>query len=120
MPTNLKNFPDKLKHSKYGSPHTVDHIAKRFDETTKRLFRDKRDPQFIPFGSPLDKDLLVGIRSGQLKLTGEEVAGFFEPSIKGENSLIIRSEILNQPQQLWSRPSRPRSKPRPAQLRYSL
>lgn len=62
--------PEKLKNSKYGTPDAVDHITKRFDETTKRLFRDKRDPQFILFGSPLDKDLSVGIRTGQLRLSG--------------------------------------------------
>ena len=61
---------EKLKDSKYGTPEALDHITKRFDETTKRLFRDKGDPQFIPFGSPLDKDSKVGIRNGQLKLTG--------------------------------------------------
>ena len=61
---------EKLKNSKYGTPDTLDHITKRFDETTKRLFRDKNDLQYIPFGSPLDKDLKVGIRGGQLKLTG--------------------------------------------------
>lgn len=83
---------EKLKHSKYGTPDTVDHIAKRFDETTKRLFRDKKDPQFIPFGSPLDKDLSVGIRSGQLKLTGEEVADLFEPSIQAV-VYAIRAQI---------------------------
>ncbi|KAF7799778.1 hypothetical protein EIP86_011020 [Pleurotus ostreatoroseus] len=58
------------------------HIAKRFDETTKRLFRDNKELQFVPFGSPLDKDLTVGIRGGQLKLTGDEVAALFEPSIE--------------------------------------
>jgi hypothetical protein len=61
---------EKLKNSKYGTADALDHITKRFDETTKRLFRDKKDVQYIPFGSPLDKDTVVGIRSGQLKLTG--------------------------------------------------
>lgn len=61
---------DKLRTSKYGSPDSLDHITKRFDETTKRLFRDNKELQFVPFGSPLDKDLPVGIRGGQLKLTG--------------------------------------------------
>ena len=61
---------EKLRNSRYGAPETLDHITKRFDETTKRLFRDKNDAQYIPFGSPLDKDSKVGIRSGQLKLTG--------------------------------------------------
>lgn len=63
-------YLEKLKNSKYGTSDAVDHITKRFDETTKRLFRDQRDPQFILFGSPLDKDLSVGIRNGQLRLSG--------------------------------------------------
>jgi len=45
----------KLKSSKYGTPAALDHITQRFDETTKRLFRERKDLQFIPFGSPLDK-----------------------------------------------------------------
>ncbi|KAF7312389.1 hypothetical protein MIND_00252200 [Mycena indigotica] len=73
---------EKLKHSKYGSPEAVEHITKRFDETTKRLFRDDQSLQFISFGSPLDKDSSVGIRGGKLKLTGEEVRDLFEPSIE--------------------------------------
>ncbi|KNZ73886.1 Heat shock 70 kDa protein 12A [Termitomyces sp. J132] len=72
---------EKLRDSKYGTPAALDHITQRFDETTKRLFRDRKDLQFIPFGSPLDKDLAVGIRGGQLKLTGNEVANLFEPSV---------------------------------------
>lgn len=73
---------EKLKNSKYGTSDSIDHITKRFDETTKRLFRDKKDLQFVPFGSPLDKDLPAGIRGGQLKLDGAEVAEFFEPSVQ--------------------------------------
>ncbi|KAI0661700.1 hypothetical protein C8Q70DRAFT_910546 [Cubamyces menziesii] len=75
-------FEEKLKNSKYGTSDALDHITKRFDETTKRLFRDSKELQFVPFGSPLDKDLSVGIRGGQLKLTGAEVAALFEPSIE--------------------------------------
>ncbi|KAI0058165.1 hypothetical protein BV25DRAFT_1872113 [Artomyces pyxidatus] len=73
---------EKLKRSKYGTPDSLDHITKRFDETTKRLFRDKKELQYVSFGSPLDKDTTVGIRAGQLKLTGNEVAALFEPSIE--------------------------------------
>ncbi|CCM01406.1 uncharacterized protein FIBRA_03457 [Fibroporia radiculosa] len=75
-------FGEKLKASKYGTPDSLDHITKRFDETTKRLFRDNKELQFVPFGSPLDKDMTAGIRGGQLKLTGAEVAALFEPSIE--------------------------------------
>jgi hypothetical protein len=63
-------FEEKLKNSRYGTPDSLDHIAKRFDETTKRLFRNTKETQFVHFGSPLDKDPAVGIRAGQLKLTG--------------------------------------------------
>ncbi|KAG6330080.1 hypothetical protein ID866_9008, partial [Astraeus odoratus] len=75
-------FAEKLKSSKYGTSDAIDHITKRFDETTKRLFRDKHEIQWVPFGSPLDKDLSVGIRGGSLKLTGAEVAELFEPSVQ--------------------------------------
>ena len=69
--TMILTFPaEKLKASKYGTPDSLDHITKRFDETTKRLFRDLKELQFVPFGSPLDRDATVGIRGGQLKLTG--------------------------------------------------
>ena len=66
----LIRMQDKLHNSKYGTQDSVDHITKRFDETTKRLFRDKKEPQYVLFGSPLDKDPSAGIRQGQLKLTG--------------------------------------------------
>ncbi|TFY76405.1 hypothetical protein EWM64_g7606, partial [Hericium alpestre] len=83
---------EKLQKSKYGTHDSLDHITKRFDETTKRLFRDKKDVQFVPFGSPLDKDLSVGIRGGSLKLTGEQVAGLFEPSVEAAIA-SIRAQI---------------------------
>ena len=65
-----QSVTEKLKNSKYGTPDSLVHITKRLDETTKRLFRDNKELQFVPFGSPLDKDPTVGVRNGQLKLTG--------------------------------------------------
>ena len=66
-----KFLEHKLQSSpRYCTPAVLDHIAKRFDETTKRLFRTRAEDQFLPFGSPLDKDSSVGIRSGKLRLTG--------------------------------------------------
>ncbi|KAF8058637.1 hypothetical protein FPV67DRAFT_1523179 [Lyophyllum atratum] len=59
----------------------VEHITRCFDKTTKLRFRSSAEPQFIKFGSARDKDLALGIRSGQLKLKGTDVAAFFEPSI---------------------------------------
>ena len=66
-----KFLEHKLQGSpQYSTPAMLDHIAKRFDESTKRLFRNKGEVQFLNFGSPLDKDPAVGIRGGRLKLTG--------------------------------------------------
>ena len=97
---NVDPVAEKLKNSKYGTSDAIEHITKRFDETTKRLFRDKNEIQWVPFGSPLDKDLSAGIRGGSLKLTGywplflfalclsnsnrnsAEVAELFEPSVQ--------------------------------------
>lgn len=41
-----------------------------FDKTTKLRFRNPDEPAYIKFGSVRDKDLAVGIRSGQLKISG--------------------------------------------------
>ncbi|KAF8652563.1 hypothetical protein AX16_004346 [Volvariella volvacea WC 439] len=72
-----------LRNSLQGSKYhdVVDDIAKCFDKSTKLRFRDKRDPSFIKFGTMRDRDPEYNIRSGQLKLEGEDVARFFEPSI---------------------------------------
>ena len=59
---------DRLRNSKY--LEDVHKIADDFDKTTKLVFNDKDEPQYIRFGNPRDKDLAVGIRSGQLKLSG--------------------------------------------------
>ncbi|KAJ7285065.1 hypothetical protein C8J57DRAFT_1432280 [Mycena rebaudengoi] len=88
---------EKLKSSKYGSAESVEHITRRFDETTKRLFRDDRALQFVSFGSPLDKDATVGIRGGQLKLTGE----LFEPSIEGILHSTQSKHRSTRPQSVW-------------------
>lgn len=68
-----------LSNSKYLDD--VPQMADCFDKTTKLRFRNKGEPQYIRFGSLRDKDLAVGIRSGQLKLSGSDVASFFEPSV---------------------------------------
>ncbi|KAF8181789.1 hypothetical protein BJ912DRAFT_1061935 [Pholiota molesta] len=59
----------------------VEHIVRCFDKTTKLRFRDAEEPQYIKFGGTRDNDVSYGIRFGQLKLLGSDVATFFEPSI---------------------------------------
>ncbi|EDR07866.1 uncharacterized protein LACBIDRAFT_298123 [Laccaria bicolor S238N-H82] len=77
---NARTYLDAhLRNSKY--LEDVPQMADSFDKTTKLLFRNKHEPQYIRFGNLRDKDLAVGIRSGQLKLSGSDVASFFEPSV---------------------------------------
>ncbi|RXW20477.1 hypothetical protein EST38_g5375 [Candolleomyces aberdarensis] len=71
---------DLLKDSDY--IEDLDHIVRCFDKTTKIRFSDDKQTQYIKFGSTRDKDEEVGIRFGQLKLNGSDVAGFFAPSMK--------------------------------------
>ncbi|KAI9573190.1 hypothetical protein HD554DRAFT_2059660 [Boletus coccyginus] len=72
----------KLANSRYGSPDIVHQMKDIFDKTTKLRFRDASDPQYIKFGTVRDKDPQCDIRSGQLKLAGEDVATLFEPSVE--------------------------------------
>lgn len=60
----------KLQGSKFESFEEIKHITDCFDVSTKRLFRDNKEPMHVKFGSPRDKDLERGIRSGMLKLSG--------------------------------------------------
>ncbi|KAF8655879.1 hypothetical protein AX16_002864 [Volvariella volvacea WC 439] len=74
--TFLYNF---LQGSRYHD--VVEDIAECFDKRERLKFRDKHEPVFIKFGTMRDRDPEYNIRSGQLKLAGEDVARFFEPSI---------------------------------------
>jgi len=59
----------------------LEHMIRFFDKTTKLRFRDSKEPQYIKFGSTRDNDKNYNIRFGQLKLSGDDVAKFFQPSI---------------------------------------
>jgi len=59
----------------------IEHIARCFDESAKVRFRDAAGAQYIKFGSAKDNDAAANIRFGQLKLPGQTVAEFFQPSI---------------------------------------
>jgi len=48
----------------------------------KRIFSDENGGQYVKFGSPRDNDPEHGIKAGKLMLTGQQVSGFFEPSIQ--------------------------------------
>ncbi|KAF8883236.1 hypothetical protein BD779DRAFT_1444010 [Infundibulicybe gibba] len=76
-----------LEDSKYADD--ADHIAECFDKSTKLRFKDANEPTFIKFGTPRDQDVGLGIRSGQLRLKGTDVASFFDPSVQ----CIIRAIV---------------------------
>ncbi|KAG6888217.1 hypothetical protein C0995_009752 [Termitomyces sp. Mi166 len=59
----------------------IDVITQHFDKNSKLTFRSIDEPCFIKFGGVRDRDLSLGIRSGQLRLNGSDVANFFEPSV---------------------------------------
>ncbi|KAH8110514.1 hypothetical protein DFH11DRAFT_1514361 [Phellopilus nigrolimitatus] len=86
----------KLRNSRYGSDEQVKQIGDRFDETTKKIFKDLQDTCLVPFGSIADKDLENGIRAGKLKLFGDEVASFFKPSIAASVTAIV--DLINESQ----------------------
>ncbi|KAJ7578243.1 hypothetical protein C8J56DRAFT_969481 [Mycena floridula] len=67
----------------------LDHIVYCFDRGAKMKFKTAADPSFIKFGSMRDKDLAYDIKSGQLKLSGADVARFFEPSIKAISQSVL-------------------------------
>ncbi|THU88822.1 hypothetical protein K435DRAFT_830475 [Dendrothele bispora CBS 962.96] len=70
----------------------IDHICECFDKTTKVTFKNANEPAFIKFGRTKDKDLDVGIKSGQMRLSGKDVAKFFEPSIQSIMNAIISQQ----------------------------
>jgi len=71
----------QLEGSIYGEADLLHQISQEFDKTSKIAFRAKNTICLVAFGSRLDNDKEHGIHRGQLKLTGEEVATFFEPSV---------------------------------------
>ncbi|OAX34644.1 hypothetical protein K503DRAFT_803418 [Rhizopogon vinicolor AM-OR11-026] len=75
----LKN---KLSGSNYSSPEMIAQMTSIFDKTTKLRFRKPDESSYVKFGTTRDNDLNHDIRSGKLKLTGQDVAGLFEPSVK--------------------------------------
>ncbi|KAK0434124.1 hypothetical protein EV421DRAFT_2088138 [Armillaria borealis] len=69
----------KLRRTKFAKE--AEHIAQCFDRTTKLRFKVADEPAYIHFGGMRDKDPKLNINIGKLKLTGAEVASFFEPSV---------------------------------------
>ncbi|KAF9650947.1 hypothetical protein BDM02DRAFT_3092037, partial [Thelephora ganbajun] len=79
---------NRLKSSRFDVPEIINHITQCFDETTKRLFKSLDGISYIQFGSPAETEPGLGIQRGRMKLSGTEVASFFEASIQGTISAI--------------------------------
>ncbi|KAJ3859048.1 hypothetical protein EV359DRAFT_75728 [Lentinula novae-zelandiae] len=77
-----KYLLERLRNSRFGSDEDVQQIASIFDSDAKHTFRNPDDPVFIKFGTFRDRDPSVDIKAGQLKIPGNIVETFFEPSIK--------------------------------------
>ncbi|EPQ55253.1 hypothetical protein GLOTRDRAFT_129538 [Gloeophyllum trabeum ATCC 11539] len=72
---------DKLKGSIYDDPQDIQTIVQRFEEGVKRRFKSSSEPAHIKFGTRSDNEPEFGISRGVLKLSGEDVADFFGPSL---------------------------------------
>ncbi|KAL0571653.1 hypothetical protein V5O48_010311 [Marasmius crinis-equi] len=59
----------------------ADHIVDLFDHDTKHHFQDVESPMFIPFTGKRDNDEGRGIRNGQIRLSGAEIANCFQRSV---------------------------------------
>ncbi|KAF9026682.1 hypothetical protein BDP27DRAFT_1437443 [Rhodocollybia butyracea] len=79
---------DKLKGTRfYGD---ISAITDSFDCTSKLQFRNSKEACFIKFGGRNDTDLALDIRSGQMKISGSDVARFFEPSVRAALKAILK------------------------------
>ncbi|KAF8984611.1 hypothetical protein BDQ17DRAFT_1548799 [Cyathus striatus] len=85
-------FKDHLNNSQF--IYDVPIITDMFDKKTKRFFKDDKDPQYIRFGTTKDRDLSLGIRAGQLKLPGSNIASFFKPSVECIVNAITEQKSL--------------------------
>jgi len=72
-------FENLLEGSRFSED--VDLITERFDKLTMRSFRTDEDDYWIQFAGVREKDPQLNIHSGQLKVSGRDVASFFEKSI---------------------------------------
>ncbi|KAI0318150.1 hypothetical protein OF83DRAFT_1117634 [Amylostereum chailletii] len=72
---------EKLRNSSFGTEASLNSIAHQFDQTAKKRFKGAGDSS-VKFGNVGDNDRDVQIRNGRIKLTEEEVRGYFDPGIK--------------------------------------
>ncbi|KAI0310026.1 hypothetical protein OF83DRAFT_1156557 [Amylostereum chailletii] len=79
--THRRMIVEKLRGSSFGTKPSLTSIAHQFDQTAKKRFKGEGDSS-VKFGNVGDNDRDVGIRNGRIKLTEEDVRGYFDPGIK--------------------------------------
>ncbi|PPQ99006.1 hypothetical protein CVT24_003488 [Panaeolus cyanescens] len=72
-------FQRILEGSKYAD--SVPDLTKAFDQFTKPIFAKQDDDYYVRFGNARDNDPTVNIKAGRMKITGFEIAEFFDPSL---------------------------------------
>ncbi|KAH9895579.1 hypothetical protein C8Q73DRAFT_789379 [Cubamyces lactineus] len=71
---------EKLIGSSYGNHDDIKLMLDNFRRATKTVFKSASEPSYIRFGLVKCNEPAFNIRRGQLTLTGQEMASFFEPS----------------------------------------
>ncbi|KAJ3503552.1 hypothetical protein NLJ89_g8379 [Agrocybe chaxingu] len=74
----------------------LDKIMHIFDTTTKPMFRNPNQTQYLKFGTVRDNDPGVRIWFGQLRLSGSDVAMFFKPSVHCITNAILEQKKSSQ------------------------
>ncbi|KAJ3981519.1 hypothetical protein F5890DRAFT_1575086 [Lentinula detonsa] len=80
-------FEDKLYGTRF--EEDIPRITECFDQTTKLQFKDSDEPYHVKFGGLRDREPSLDIRSGQMKIAGLTMAGFFQPSINTISKAIV-------------------------------
>ncbi|KAF8632452.1 hypothetical protein AX15_001886 [Amanita polypyramis BW_CC] len=58
-------------------------MTKFFDKTTKTSYKGSLKPYFLKFGRGSDNEPGFDIRAGSIKISGAQIASFFEPAVIG-------------------------------------
>ncbi|RDX46327.1 hypothetical protein OH76DRAFT_1485574 [Lentinus brumalis] len=70
-----------LRNSPYGVEDEIQSMINYFDASTKPVFKDSKEASYIQFASVRANDPSVNIFCGQLMLSGEVMASFYQPCI---------------------------------------
>lgn len=70
---------EKLRSSTFGNEEDIRAMVEHFDQSTKPTFKDPHERSYVKFGSMRDKDPAVGIRGGQLQLSGYVISSGTDP-----------------------------------------